>query len=272
MTRLDQAMVERGLCESREKAKRAIMAGTVKINGQLARKASDSVKPDDNLELTAAEKFVSRGGHKLEHALEHLKIDVTGLTAIDLGASTGGFTDCLLQHGAAKVFAVDVGQGQLAWKLRRDKRVVVMEKTNARNLTPENFRSFCSASRPSPVAAQSSDGCERRARSDAPYPADLIVIDCSFISLRKILPPAVALLRPLGNIVALIKPQFEAGKVEVDKGEGVITDPAIHERVLRELEEFVAGDARLRWRGVTESPLLGPAGNKEFFVLIEKTG
>jgi len=244
MIRLDQALVERGLCESREKAKRAIMAGTVKINGQLARKPSDSVKPEDELALTAAEKFVSRGGHKLEHALEHFKMDVTGLTAMDLGASTGGFTDCLLQRGAAKVFAVDVGQGQLAWKLRRDKRVVVMEKTNARHLAPESFST----------------------------PADIIVIDCSFISLRKILPPAVALLKPLGNILALIKPQFEAGKAEVDKGEGVITDPAIHERVLRELEEFVAGDAQLRWRGVTESPLLGPAGNKEFLVLIEKTG
>ena len=259
MIRLDQALVERGLCESREKAKRAIMAGTVKINGQLARKPSDSVKPDDELALTAAEKFVSRGGHKLEHALEHFKIDVTGLTAFDLGASTGGFTDCLLQRGAAKVFAVDVGQGQLAWKLRRDKRVVVMEKTNARNLTLENFRGTSPTPRPSTLGSQGS-------------PADLIVIDCSFISLRKILPPAVALLKPLGNIVALIKPQFEAGKVEVDKGEGVITDPAIHERVLRELEEFVAGDAQLRWRGVTESPLLGPAGNKEFLVLIEKAG
>jgi len=244
MIRLDQALVERGLCESREKAKRAIMAGTVKINGQVARKPSDAVKPDDELLLTVPEKFVSRGGHKLEHALEYFKIDVAGLTAMDLGASTGGFTDCLLQRGAAKVFAVDVGQGQLAWKLRRDKRVVVMEKTNARNLTADSFAA----------------------------PADLVVIDCSFISLRKILPPAVALLKPLGKIVALIKPQFEAGKAEVDKGEGVITDPAIHERVLYELEEFVAGDARLRWRGVTESPLLGPAGNKEFLVLIEKTG
>jgi len=171
MTRLDQTLVDRGLCDSREKAKRAIMAGTVKINGQVARKPSDSVKPDDELALTEAEKFVSRGGHKLEHALEHFKLDVTGATAFDLGASTGGFTDCLLQRGAAKIFAVDVGQGQLAWKLRRDKRVVVMEKTNARNLKPESF----------------------------PAPADLIVIDCSFISLRKILPPAVALLRPSGT-------------------------------------------------------------------------
>ncbi len=248
MIRLDQALVDRGLCESREKAKRAIMAGTVKINGQIAHKPSDSTKPEDELELTEPEKFVSRGGHKLEHGLEHFKLNVSGLTAIDLGASTGGFTDCLLQHGAAKVFAVDVGQGQLAWKLRRDKRVVVMEKTNARNLRPENFEG-------------------RGSRVEG---TDLVVIDCSFISLRKILPAAVALLRVSGNIVALIKPQFEAGKTEVDKGEGVITDPAIHDRVLRELEEFVAGNKQLRWRGVTESPLLGPAGNKEFLVLIEK--
>lgn len=252
MIRLDQALVERGLCESREKAKRAIMAGTVKVNGQPARKPSDSVKPDDELALAQPEKFVSRGGHKLEHALEHFQMDVSGMTAIDLGASTGGFTDCLLQHGAAKVFAVDVGQGQLAWKLRRDKRVVVMEKTNARNLRPADF--------------------EGGSGAGGSAPADLVVIDCSFISLRKILPPAVALLRASGNIVALIKPQFEAGKAEVDKGEGVITDPAIHERVLRELEEFVAQDTHLRWRGVTESPLLGPAGNKEFLVLLEKIG
>jgi 23S rRNA (cytidine1920-2'-O)/16S rRNA (cytidine1409-2'-O)-methyltransferase len=166
---------------------------------------------------------------------------------IDLGASTGGFTDCLLQAGAAKVFAVDVGHGQLAWKLRQDQRVVVMEKTNARHLTP--------AQMPTPFSG-----------------ADLVVIDCSFISLRRILPPAVALLRATGKIVALIKPQFEAGKAEADKGAGVITDSAIHERVLRELEQFVAGQSELRWCGVTESPLLGPAGNKEFLVLIEKQG
>ena len=245
MNRLDQELVERGLCESREKAKRAVMAGTVRINGQSARKPSDSVKPEDALTLDAAEKFVSRGGHKLEHALTHFQLDVTGLTAVDLGASTGGFTDCLLQRGAQKVYAVDVGHGQLAWKFRGDPRIVVMEKTNARTLTPAGF--------PQPFP-----------------PADLVVIDCSFISLRKILPPAVALLRPLGKIVALIKPQFEAGKAEADKGAGVITDPVIHERVLRELEEFVRQHAELRWQGVTESPLLGPAGNKEFLVLIEK--
>ncbi len=245
MSRLDQELVERGLCESREKAKRAVMAGTVRINGQAARKPSDTVKPADTLTLDAAEQFVSRGGHKLEHALAHFQLEVTGLTAVDLGASTGGFTDCLLQRGAAKVFAVDVGHGQLAWKLRGDPRVVVMEKTNARTLTPAGF--------------------------PQPFPlADLAVIDCSFISLRKILPPAVALLRPMGKILALIKPQFEAGKAEVDKGEGVITDPVIHERVLQELEAFVGQHDDWRWQGVTESPLLGPAGNKEFLVLIEK--
>lgn len=253
MSRLDQELVERGLCESREKAKRAIMAGAVRINGQPARKSSDAVKPADELTLAAVEKFVSRGGHKLEHALDHFHFDVAGLTAIDLGASTGGFTDCLLQRGAKKVYAVDVGHGQLAWKLRQDPRVVVMEKTNARELAPAKF--------PQPFA-----------------PADLIVADCSFISLRKILPPAVALLRQSGNIIALIKPQFEAGKAEADKGQGVITDPAIHQRILRELEEFVRAmsleskNSQLLWRGVKESPLLGPAGNKEFLVLLEKTG
>ncbi len=247
MLRLDQALVERGLCESREKAKRAVLAGQVRINESLARKPSDPVKPTDRLTLAAPERYVSRGGLKLEHALDYFHLDVSGLTAIDLGASTGGFTDCLLQRGAAKVCAVDVGRGQLAWKLRQDPRVVVMEKTNARELTPAKF--------PAPFA-----------------PTDLVVIDCSFISLRKILPPAVALLRPSGRIVALIKPQFEAGKAEADRGAGVIRDPAIHERVLRELREFVAARPNLRWVGVTESPILGPAGNKEFLVLIESLG
>lgn len=242
MTRLDQALVERNLCDSRERAKRLVLAGQVRINGHPARKPSDNIKPADELTVDTPEKFVSRGGHKLEHALEHFQLDVSGLTALDLGASTGGFTDCLLQRGAAKVFAVDVGQGQLAWKLRQDPRVVVMEKTNARHLRPENF----------------------------PAPADLAVIDCSFISLQKILPPAVPLLKPAGRIVALIKPQFEAGKAEVDKGRGVITDASIHERVLVELKEFVAAQTGLCWRGVVESPLLGPAGNKEFLALIEK--
>src|ERR1051326_130914 len=139
MDRLDEQLVARGLCASREKAKRAILAGQVQVNRQLARKPSDRVKSDDQITLAVPEKFVSRGGYKLEHALEHFGVNVTGATAIDLGASTGGFTDCLLQHGAAKVYAVDVGKGQLDWKLRNDARVEVMEKTNARELTPAHF-------------------------------------------------------------------------------------------------------------------------------------
>ena len=245
MPRVDQTLVERGLCASREQAKRLILAGQVRINGQLAHKPSDQAKAADTVTLAAPEKYVSRGGLKLEHALRHFNLPVTELTAIDLGASTGGFTDCLLQHGAQRVYAVDVGQGQLAWKLRQDPRVVVMEKTNARDLTAAAF--------PAPFS-----------------PVKLVVVDCSFISLRKILPAAVALLQSSGKIVALIKPQFEAGKREADKGAGVIRDPAIHERVLQELRTFVTDELYLTWTGVVESPLLGPAGNKEFLALIEK--
>jgi 23S rRNA (cytidine1920-2'-O)/16S rRNA (cytidine1409-2'-O)-methyltransferase len=222
------------------------MAGQVRINGHPAKKSSDTIRDGDAIELTGTDKYVSRGGHKLEHALKHFALDVTGLVAVDLGASTGGFTDCLLQAGAAKVFAIDVGQGQLAWKLRQDPRVVVMEKTNARNLTSTRF--------PQPF-----------------QPLDLAVIDCSFISLTKILPTALGLVKSGAKIVALIKPQFEAGKAEVDKGEGVITDPAIHQRVVQELQQFVSAIDGTRWLGVTESPLLGPAGNKEFLALIEKS-
>ncbi|MGI8966173.1 MAG: TlyA family RNA methyltransferase [Limisphaerales bacterium] len=245
MSRLDQALVERGICETREKAKRAILAGQVRINQQRARKPSDSVKPADDILLDAPEKFVSRGGYKLEHALAYFQLGVARKIAIDLGASTGGFTDCLLQRGATKVFAVDVGRGQLAWKLRQDHRVVVMEKINARNLLPAQF--------PQPFS-----------------PVDLVVADCSFISLKKILPPSVALLKNSGKIVALVKPQFEAGKAEADKGAGVITDPEIHARVLLELKEFVSQQSELSWLQQTESPLLGPAGNKEFLILLEK--
>jgi len=207
MARLDEALVERRLCDSREKAKRAVMSGQVKINGQTAAKPGQKVSERDSIELIAPERFVSRGGLKLEHALDSFHLDVTSKRAIDLGASTGGFTDCLLQRGVAQVFAVDVGRGQLAWKLRRNPHVVVMEKTNAKTLTPSHF--------PQPFV-----------------PVDLIVIDCSFISLRKILPPTVALLADSGKIIALIKPQFEAGKAEADRGAGVIRDPAIHRRVV----------------------------------------
>lgn len=246
MARLDQTLVDRGLCDSREKAKRAILAGTVRINGQTARKPSDKVRETDEVALDIPEKFVSRGGHKLEHALAHFDINPSGLTVIDLGASTGGFTDCLLQHGASKVIAVDVGQGLLAWKLRNDPRVIVMERTNARNLTSQLLPPG------SPVI-------------------DAAVIDCSFISLQKILPAGAGLVRPGGWIIALIKPQFEAGKAEVDKGGGVIRDPVVHQRVIFEIEAFVREQSRLHWRGVTESPLTGPAGNIEFLALIEKS-
>jgi 23S rRNA (cytidine1920-2'-O)/16S rRNA (cytidine1409-2'-O)-methyltransferase len=240
-------MVERELCNSREKAKRAIMAGQVRVNGQVARKASESIGNDDEITLDAPEKFVSRGGRKLEHALLHFRVVVRDQVAIDLGASTGGFTDCLLQHGAARVYAIDVGQGQLAWKLRQDPRVIVMERINARALTPASFAPSFS-------------------------PVDLVVIDCSFISLRKIIPTSIALLRPSGKIVALIKPQFEAGKAEADKGAGVIRDPEIHQRVLGELVQFVKGLQGLRWVDSVASPVLGPAGNREFLALLERIG
>ncbi len=245
MPRLDQCLVDRGLFPSREKAKRAIMAGQVRVNGHPARKPSDGVLTTDEFSVTEPERYVSRGGLKLEHALRQFSLDVSNLAAADLGASTGGFTDCLLQHGARHVYAVDVGHGQLAWKLRCDPRVTVLERTNARHLTAAHF--------PQPFEA-----------------LDLVVADCSFISLRRILPPAVALLRSGGRIVALIKPQFEAGKAEADRGEGVITDPAVHERVIADLKHFVVVELRLAWHGVMESPLQGPAGNKEFLVLLEK--
>ena len=247
MRRLDQVLVERGLCESREKAKRAIMAGLVRINERRAEKPSQSIREADDVVLVEAERYVSRGGYKLEHALHFFQLEVTALTAIDLGASTGGFTDCLLQRGAARVYAVDVGQGLLAWKLRQDHRVVVMERVNARTLKPADF--------PSPFT-----------------PADLITIDCSFISLRRLIPAAVGLLRVFGKILALLKPQFEAGKAEADRGRGVIKDPMVHARVMAELETYIRAQPALQWRGVTESPILGPAGNKEFLALIEKTG
>ena len=244
--RLDQALVERGQCESREQAKRSILAGQVRINDRVAAKPSELVNPADRIVTEAPPRYVSRGGFKLEHALREFKLDVHGQSAIDVGASTGGFTDCLLQAGATHVCSVDVGSGQLAWKLRRDKRVTVMEKKNARHLRPEHF--------PQPFK-----------------PFDLAVIDCSFISITKILLPVAELVRTGGRLVVLIKPQFEAGKAEADRGAGVITDPAIHERVLQEIQDYVASVSGLRWIAQTESPLLGPAGNKEFLLLLERT-
>ena len=244
MPRLDQLLVERGLCPTRSKAQAAVLAGQVLVNGQPAGKPGDNLKADARIELAAPERFVSRGGHKLEHALLHFAVPIQGTRALDLGASTGGFTDCLLQHGATSVHAVDVGHGQLAWKLRQDPRVVVLERTNARELTPAHF---------APGAT----------------PFDIVVVDCSFISLRRILPPVPGLLRPGGSILALVKPQFEAGKAEADRGAGVISDPAVHARVLAELEAFVHAELpTLRWLGHVESPLLGPAGNREFLAHI----
>lgn len=231
--RLDTLLVSRQLAESREKAKRLILAGAVRVNGQLAGKPSDLVPEDAKLEIEAAEKFVSRGGHKLEAALDAFQVDCTGKTCLDIGASTGGFTDCLLQRGATSVRAVDVGKGQLSWKLRQDSRVTVHDKVNARDLTGE--------------------------------PVDLVVIDVSFISLTKVLPAAVKLVKSGGHLIALIKPQFEAGRKFVTKG-GVVRDSAVHERVKAEVAEFATGKLGLRFLGFCDSPLLGPAGNKEFLV------
>ena len=246
MPRLDQLLVERGLFATRSKAQAAVLAGQVLVEGRPASKPGDTVRPDVALGLVERERYVSRGGHKLEQGLRHFGVTVSGVTALDIGASTGGFTDCLLQHGAARVHAVDVGHGQLAWTLRQDPRVVVMERTNARELVPGTFAAGV-------------------------VPFDLVVVDCSFISLRKILPVIPPLLREGGEVVALVKPQFEAGKAEADRGAGVITDPAVHARVLAELEAFVAGDSgRFRWMGSVESPLLGPAGNREFLAHLRK--
>jgi len=244
-SRLDQALVSRGLCTSREQAQRLILAGRVHLNQQVANKPGKPTRPNDQLVVVAPERYVSRGGRKLEHALQYFHLDVQGCVAVDLGASTGGFTDCLLQHGAARVFAVDVGRGQLAWRLRNDPRVVVMERCNARRLTRSSF--------PPPF-----------------HHADLVVIDCSFISLRLLLPSAIELLDAPGRIVALIKPQFEAGRSEADRGRGVIRDPAVRARVLLDLEQFASGLRGCHWQAATESPLLGPAGNIEFLACLEK--
>ena len=235
--RLDTELVARGLTVSREQAKRLILAGAVRVNGQLAGKASDTVVADADVQITSAEKFVSRGGHNLEAALTAFQMDPTGKRCVDIGASTGGFTDCLLQHGASHVHAVDVGKGQLAWKLRQDPRVTVQDEVNARNLLPSQIGT----------------------------PVDLVTIDTSFISLTKILPAAEQLLRPGGELIALIKPQFEAGRADVGKG-GVVRDAGVHERVQAEVIDFATRTLGLRLVGRCESPLLGPAGNKEFLV------
>jgi 23S rRNA (cytidine1920-2'-O)/16S rRNA (cytidine1409-2'-O)-methyltransferase len=232
--RLDKVLVERGLAESRERAQALILAGSVKVDGQTVRRAAAPVGPEARIELAARLPYVSRGGLKLQHALTAFGLDVRDLTLADVGASTGGFTDCLLQRGAARVYAIDVGRGQLDWRLRNDRRVVVMERTHARDL------------------------------AGLPEPIDAAVADLSFISLAQVLPSVFGWLRPGGWVVALVKPQFEAGRDKVGRG-GVVRDPAVHAQVLRDLAAALAARG---WpvRGLTPSPITGPAGNREFLI------
>lgn len=236
--RLDQLLVERGLVESRTRAQALIMTGNVLVGDKPIDKAGQAVAEDAAITVKGRDHpWVSRGGLKLAHGLEHFGIDATGLVAIDVGSSTGGFTDVMLTNGAARVYAVDSGTNQLAWKLRQDPRVIVHEQTSARILTAEHI----------------------------PEPIDLIVCDASFISLAKVLDRPLSFAAPGARLVALIKPQFEAGREDVGKG-GVVRDPAIHERVCQDVSAWLA--ARPGWRvlGITTSPITGPEGNVEFLI------
>ena len=237
--RLDVALVRRGLAPSRERARALIMAGQIYVGERMVDKPGTMIPLDTPCRLaetTPELKYVSRGGLKLEKALDAFQLDPTGRIAIDVGASTGGFTQCLLERGAQRVYAVDVGHGQLAWTLRNDPRVVVMERTNIRHLTT------------------------------LPEPAQCAVIDVSFISLRMVLAPLAPLLAfsPDTWIVALVKPQFEAGKSEVDRGSGVISNPQIHQRVLQELQAWLPQHTPFQLQGQLDSPILGRDGNREF--------
>jgi len=235
--RADQLLVDRGLAESRTRAQALILAGLVYLGDRKIAKAGDQVPADASLDVRGRDHpWVSRGGIKLDHALAHFGWDVTGVVAIDVGSSTGGFTDVLLTRGAAKVYAVDSGTNQLAWKLRQDDRVIVLEKTNARNLTA----------------------------AEIPEPVDLIVCDASFIGLAKVLDRPISFAKPDARMVALIKPQFEAGREEVGKG-GVVRDPAIHERVCAEASAWAESKS---WHviGIEKSPITGPEGNVEFLL------
>ncbi len=238
--RLDLALVERGLVETRAKAQALIMARRVLVNGRIADKAGAAIHDEDELRVAEPEHpWVGRGGIKLAHALETFGIDVTGATALDIGASTGGFTDVLLQRGAARVVALDVGHGQLDWRLRNDPRVVVLERVNARSLTADQL----------PATARV---------------FGVVTIDVSFISLRHILPVLPPLLAPDAHVVALVKPQFEAGRAEVGKG-GIVRDEAVHARVVEEVAH--AADALgLERAGLTPSPIAGMEGNREFLL------
>ena len=243
--RLDVLLVERGLAESRAKAQAMIMAGQVRVADQVALKPSTAVPADSVVTVDLGPRFVSRGGEKLDAALDAFAVGVTGWTCADVGASTGGFTDCLLQRGAAKVYAIDVGKGILHWKLRNDPRVMVMEETNARYV------------------------------ESLPEPVSLVTVDASFISLRILLPVVKRWLFPLSvmdetkkaetSVIALIKPQFEAGKKDVARGDGVIRDPEIHRQVLQDVLGFAQQNG-FQIRGLIKSPLLGPKGNAEFLV------
>jgi len=235
--RADQLLVSRGLAESRTKAQALIMAGIVFSAEKKLAKAGEMLAEDAPLEVRGKDHpWVSRGGIKLDHGLTHFGFDVTGVVALDVGSSTGGFTDVLLSRGAAKVYAVDVGTNQLAWKLRQNSRVVVLEQTNARFLTSEQVSE----------------------------PVDVVVCDASFISLAKVLEAALKLAKPGAKLVALVKPQFEAGRAEVGK-RGVVRDPAVHERVCAEAKAWVGSQG---WTvlGIEQSPITGPEGNVEFLL------
>ena len=238
--RIDNLLVERGFFESRERAQRAIMAGEVRVGDHVFAKAAELIELDAPISVVQPPQFASRGALKLDGALDFFGVDVQGKTALDIGASTGGFTDCLLQRGAAKVFAVDVGRGQLAWKIRNDPRVVVMEKINARFLSREHV-------------AQA---------------VDLCVIDVSFISLTLILPRAFELITQDGMILALIKPQFELERKDVSRG-GIVREPELHEKAQQKIANFVE-EANYHVVGLVPSTITGTDGNQEFFICIRK--
>jgi len=238
--RIDQTLVERGFFASRERAQRAIMAGEVRVGDRVFAKAAELIEIDAPISIVQPPQFASRGALKLGGALDFFGVEVKGKTALDIGSSTGGFTDCLLQRGAAKLFAVDVGHGQLAWKLRNDPRVTVMEKVNARFLS----------------------------REDIPEVADLCVIDVSFISLILILPRAFELIAPEGMILALIKPQFELQRKDVGRG-GIVREPALHEKAQQKIMKFVE-EANYHVVGLVPSTITGTDGNQEFFICIRK--
>ncbi len=233
--RLDQLIVQRGLTESREQAQRLIRAGMVRVAEQPANKPGHTYSIDAELFVKEKQKYVSRGGLKIEGAHKQFGFNLQDTVCLDIGSSTGGFTDFMLQHGAAKVYAVDCGTNQLHYRLRSDPRVIVMENTNARYVTEENI----------------------------PEKADFCSIDTSFISLKLILPPLQNLMKPGGHIVSLIKPQFEAGKNQVGKG-GVVRDPAIHQEVIEKIKTFGTEELGFQWINLCTSPITGPAGNVEF--------